>query len=58
MIELFIILDLFEKQILNNVWWSKLLYAFLLPELQIHVRKGIEDNSKIIFLISQRKQML
>ena len=28
----------------------------ILPELQI--RGGIEDNSKIIFLISQQKHML
>ena len=37
-------------------WTTRSVGQCLTPELQI--RGGIEDNSKIIFLISQQKHML
>ena len=41
---------------LNNIVSINNMHTLNFPELQI--TRGIEDNSKIIFLISHRKRML
>ena len=48
--------SVFEPLKLYCVCESMLLFFILYSEL--HIREGIEDNSKIIFLISQGKHIL
>ena len=48
-----------DQTALGAVWYGSTLFAQTCPSIpEFQIRGGIEDNSKIISLISQRKHML